>query len=171
MDEKIKPVVDAIQSRCKTTLHEFRGEVTLVIAPECLIEMCTYLRDEFAFRYAGKRNRSRLLAGTSNRDFTLSITFIPIPETSHLCIRVPLNGNSPVIPTIETVYPNANWQEREIWDMFGIRFEGHSDLRRILMPEDWRGHPQRKDYPLGYEEVQFTFNFDQISLKKPAPKE
>ena len=49
MDEKIKPVVDAIQSRCKTTLQEFRGEVTLIIAPECLIEMCTYLRDEFAF--------------------------------------------------------------------------------------------------------------------------
>ena len=64
MDEKIKPVVDAIQSRCKTTLHEFRGEVTLVIAPECLIEMCTYLAGRVRFRYAGERNGSRLLAGT-----------------------------------------------------------------------------------------------------------
>ena len=71
-------------------------------------------------------------------------------------MRVPLDGNAPSLPTIEGIYPNANWHEREIWDMFGIRFEGHSDLRRILMPADWAGHPLRKDYPLGYEEVQFS---------------
>jgi NADH-quinone oxidoreductase subunit C len=82
-----------------------------------------------------------------------------------------LNGNAPSLSTIEGVYPNANWHEREIWDMFGIRFEGHSDLRRILMPEDWEGHPLRKDYPLGYEEVQFTFNYDEIDARKPYAKE
>ncbi len=170
MDEKIKPVVDAIQSRCKTTLHEFRGEVTLVIAPECLIEMCTYLRDEFAFDMLENETAVDYWPEQEPR-FHIVYHFYSHSRNVTLCIRVPLNGNSPVIPTIETVYPNANWQEREIWDMFGIRFEGHSDLRRILMPEDWRGYPQRKDYPLGYEEVQFTFNFDQISLKKPAPKD
>ncbi len=75
------------------------------------------------------------------------------PKHVRLGLRVPLDGNAPSIATIESVYPNANWHEREIWDMFGIHFEGHSDLRRILMPDDWEGHPLRKDYPLGYEEV------------------
>ena len=86
-------------------------------------------------------------------------------------MRVPLDGNAPHLPTIEGIYPNANWHEREIWDMFGIRFEGHSDLRRILMPADWAGHPLRKDYPLGYEEVQFSFNSDEIDCANPNRKD
>jgi len=88
-----------------------------------------------------------------------------------ITLRVPLNGNSPHIETLEKVYPNANWHERELWDMFGIVFDGHSDMRRILMPHDWEGHPLRKDYPLGYEEVQFTFNVEDIKMRKPHPKE
>jgi NADH-quinone oxidoreductase subunit C len=64
------------------------------------------------------------------------------------------------------VYPTANWFEREIWDMFGIAFEGHSDPRRLIMPKDWIGHPLRKDFPLGYEEPQFTFNYEDIARRK-----
>ena len=74
-------------------------------------------------------------------------------------------------PHLETVYPNANWREREVWDLLGIHFEGHSDLRRLLLPPNWEGHPLRKDYPLGYEEVQFTFNFDEIDLRKPQGRD
>jgi NADH-quinone oxidoreductase subunit C len=87
-----------------------------------------------------------------------------------LCLRTRLDNASPVMPTLTGVYPNANWKEREIWDMFGITFEGHPDPRRILMPSDWEGHPLRKDYPLGYEEVQFTFNYDEIHQRKPYAK-
>ncbi|HEB66144.1 MAG TPA: NADH-quinone oxidoreductase subunit C, partial [Chloroflexi bacterium] len=86
-------------------------------------------------------------------------------------LRVPLDGNDAVLPTLEGVYPNANWYERELWDMFGIHIEGHSDLRRILMPHDWVGHPLRKDYPLGYEEVQFSFNQEEIMVRKAHPQE
>jgi NADH-quinone oxidoreductase subunit C len=75
------------------------------------------------------------------------------------------------MPSLTGVYLNANWFERELWDMFGIHSEGHPDLRRIIMPADWVGHPLRKDYPLGYEEVQFTFNYEDIDLRKPYARE
>jgi len=86
-----------------------------------------------------------------------------------ICLRVPLSGNFPELDTVEQDYPGANWYEREVFDMFGINFIGHSDLRRIMMPHDWVGHPLRKDYPLGYEEVQFTFNADEITARKLKP--
>ena len=84
---------------------------------------------------------------------------------------MPVPGINPTIPTVSHIYRNANWRERELWDMFGIKALGHPDLRRILMPADWEGPPLRKDYPLGYEEPQFTFNFDEIDLRKPYAKE
>ena len=85
--------------------------------------------------------------------------------------QISLAGDALNIPTIEGLYPNANWHEREVYDLFGVNFEGHSDMRRILMPYDWEGHPLRKDYPLGYEEPQFTFNFEAIDLRKPKATE
>ena len=88
-----------------------------------------------------------------------------------LFLRVTVSGKEPSVPSITSVYFNANWFERELWDMFGIRAEGHPDLRRILMPYDWEGHPLRKDYPLGYEEVQFSFNFEEIDVRKPYARE
>jgi NADH-quinone oxidoreductase subunit C len=90
---------------------------------------------------------------------------------TNLRLKVRVPGDDPNLPTATGVFLNANWHEREIYDMFGIRFAGHPDLRRILMPADWAGHPLRKDYPLGYEEVEFTFNFDEIEKKKPYAKE
>jgi NADH-quinone oxidoreductase subunit C len=97
------------------------------------------------------------------------MVYIFYSTTTHQYInfRTGLNGDNPVIATLESVYHNANWREREIWDLMGIKFEGHSDLRRIVLPPNWQGHPLRKDYPLGYEEVQHTFNFDDIDLRKP----
>jgi NADH-quinone oxidoreductase subunit C len=72
-----------------------------------------------------------------------------------LRVRVFVPEDDPVAPSVHDLYAPANWEERETYDMFGIRFEGHPDLTRILMPDDWEGHPLRKDYPIGRIPVQF----------------
>ena len=79
-------------------------------------------------------------------------------EVDRITIKARVSTEDPRIPTIVDLFPGADWPEREVYDMFGVVFEGHPDLRRILMPEDFEGHPQRRDYPVGGEPVLFTYN-------------
>ena len=79
-------------------------------------------------------------------------------EVDRISMKVRVSTEDPRVPSIVDLFPGANWDEREIFDMFGVIFEGHPDLRRILMPEDFEGHPQRRDYPIGGEPVLFTYN-------------
>lgn len=170
MREKLQPAVDALLERFTAQASEFRGDVTLTLAPEHIVEACKLLRDEFDFEVLVEQTAVDYWPQEEPR-FHVVYGLRSLRHNLILMLRVPLNGNAPTLPTIEGVYANANWFERELWDMFGIRSEGHSDLRRILMPYDWEGHPLRKDYPLGYEEVQFSFNFDEIDIRKPYAKE
>jgi NADH-quinone oxidoreductase subunit C len=73
--------------------------------------------------------------------------------------------------TVAEIWPVATWLEMEVWDLMGVRFKGNNSLRRLFLPEDWQGHPLRKDYPLGYEEVQFSFNWEAIDARKPYAKD
>ena len=144
-------------------IEEFRGQTSLVIQPEGVLLACGRLLERgFA-----------LLAGLTAVDywpeqprFAVLYQLYSLSGKRLLGLKVPLPENQAELPSVEGLYPNANWHEREVFDMFGIRFSGHSDLRRILMPFDWEGHPLRRDYPLGYEEVQFSFNFDEIERRK-----
>jgi NADH-quinone oxidoreductase subunit C len=170
MNEHVHSAVQAVQERFGAETIEFRGEVSLVISSEKIVEACKVLRDEFGFDVLAAESAVDYWPELEPR-FHVIYQLYSMSQSQRIGLRVPLNGNGPSLPSVEKVYPNANWHEREIWDMFGIRFEGHSDLRRIIMPYDWEGHPLRKDYPLGYEEVQFTFNFDEIDGRKPYAKE
>jgi NADH-quinone oxidoreductase subunit C len=166
MNDLLSPTVTALQKQFNAQVSEFRDEVTLTFRPDQIVPAATLLRDQFGFDILSAETAVDYFPQTEPR---FHMVYIFYSTTTHLYInfRAGLNGDDPTIATLETVYPNANWRERELWDLMGIKFEGHSDLRRILMPPNWQGHPLRKDYPLGYEEVQYTFNFDDIDLRKP----
>ena len=156
---------DAVQE-----VIEFRGETTVMLGTDTLVEVAQFCHDDEALQL----NYLADLSGVDYLDdaprFGVNYVLYSIKKrhTIRLKVRV-AEGES--IPSITGVHKGAEWPEREVYDMFGVAFEGHPDLRRILMPFDWQGHPQRKDYPLGYEEVQFSFNFERVQAQKPHPKE
>lgn len=165
MNEALKEVVEALATRCGGEASEFRGDTRVVLSPGSIVEACQVLRKEFQFEYLADLTASDYWPQMEPR-FHVVYQVRSVAKNLIITLRVPVSGEEPAIPTVEGVYPNANWHERELWDMFGIHISGHSDLRRILLPHDWEGHPLRKDYPLGYEEVQFTFNSDEIDARK-----
>jgi NADH-quinone oxidoreductase subunit C len=170
MDKNLQPIVEQLEKEFGLTASEYRGDASLVLAsPEKIVAACQRMQD------LGFEMLSALTAvdywPQEQPRFHVLYEFTSVSKRLRLEIRVPVPGINPTIPTVSHIYRNANWRERELWDMFGIKAEGHPDLRRILMPADWEGHPLRKDYPLGYEEPQFTFNFEEINLRKPYAKE
>lgn len=170
MDEHLQPVVDALQTRFGVAVHEYAGEVSLTVKADQIVEVCQSLRDDHAFEMLIDETAVDYYPEMEPR-FHVIYQVYSMSKNIILCLRVPVDGTNPHLPTIETVWAGANWYEREVFDMFGILYDGHSDMRRIVMPADWQGHPLRKDYPLGYEEVQFTFNYEDVQRRKPHPKE
>ncbi len=170
MDKKLESIVQALQENFGGTVEEFRGEVHVFIKAEDIVKALTLLRDKYDFE---------LLSALTAIDYwpQLSPRFHVVYQLTSLArrlwfqLRVALDDDQPHVPTATGVYEVANWRERELLDMFGIIPDGHPDPRRILMPQGTEGHPLRKDFPLGYEEVQFTFNIDDIDLRKPYAKE
>jgi NADH-quinone oxidoreductase subunit C len=82
-------------------------------------------------------------------------------RVDRISVKARVQTEDPHIATVMDIFPTANFQEREVYDMFGVVFDGHADLRRILMPEDYEGHPQRRDFPVGGEPILFTYNEEQ----------
>ena len=169
MNEKLQPIVDQLVQDLGAAASEFRGDTTLTVPAEKIVPACQQLHG------LGFELLSALTAvdywPQEDPRFHVIYQFSSVSKNLVLTLRVPVPGINPSLPTVTHIYRSANWRERELWDMFGIKFEGHPDLRRILMPADWEGHPLCKDYPLGYEEPQFTFNFEEINLRKPYAKE
>lgn len=129
-------------------VSSFRGELTVAVYREHLKPLAEYLNadDEFAFTF---------LSDVTGVDrfpieprFELNYHLLSLSRRERLRLRVRLPGEDPVIASVVPVWPTANWHEREIFDLFGVRFEGHPNLRRMLMPDDWEGYPLRKDYPV-----------------------
>ena len=143
---------------------------TVFVPSEHLAAIAEALRDRADLRFALLADVTAVDFHPREPRFELVYHLVSIEHRHRARVKVRLQGDAAHVPTLVGVWPAANWLEREVWDMFGIAFDGHPDLRRILMPADWEGHPLQKDYPLGYEEVQFTFNSDDVAQRKPHPK-
>jgi NADH-quinone oxidoreductase subunit C len=168
--ELYQSIIQPLAERFDAQIFEYGGEVSLVVKPEQFVQLAKALHDEQGFKLLVEETAVDYWPAQEPR-FHI-VCRVRRPTTDLIVgIRTPLDGNRPSLPSLVPVYANANWFERELWDMFGIHFDGHPDLRRLIMPHDWQGHPLRKDFPLGYEEVQFTFNFDEIDRRKPYAKE
>jgi NADH-quinone oxidoreductase subunit C len=169
MDKKLQPIVEKLEKDLGASASEYRGDVSLVIPAEKIVAACQQIQG-LGFELLSALTAVDYWPQETPR-FHAIYQFTSVSKNLSLTVRVPVPGINPSLPTVSHIYRNANWRERELWDMFGIKATGHPDLRRILMPADWEGHPLRKDYPLGYEEPQFTFNFEEINLRKPYAKE
>jgi NADH-quinone oxidoreductase subunit C len=127
----------------------FRGELTLLVTAERLRRIAEYLRDEPGLEFDFLSDVSVVDRFPIEPRFQLNYHLLSIVNRQVLRVRVRLSDSAdPVIDTMTPVWPTANWHEREIFDLFGVRFEGHPDLRRILLPDDWEGYPLRRDYPV-----------------------
>jgi NADH:ubiquinone oxidoreductase subunit C len=162
------------------------GETTLVVDPARLVEACTHLRDEEGFDFLsditpadylgwGEKGVAGYIGTVAGRDlnapgsqgyakrpapkpkrFSVSyhlLTLADAPRRVRVQVWV---DDGEAVPSVVRVWPTADWHEREAWDLMGIPFEGHPNLTRILLEDDWEGHPLRKDYPLGGEPVRFS---------------
>ncbi len=150
---------------------EFRGDTTVVVDKERIIAILRFLKETPELNYNFLSTLTAIDDWPEEPRFEVIYQLHSMSHSAHLRVKVYTPGDDPVMPTATVVYLNADWHERELYDMFGLTFTGHPDLRRLLMPADWSGHPLRKDYPLGYEEVQFSFNWKEIDDKKPYAKE
>ena len=165
---------------------EEHGETTLVVDPARVVEACTHLRDAEGFNFLSDLSAADYLGwgadgvsgyiGTAagrdlNAPMTQGLQVLPKPKPKRFAINYHLLSVSSrprrvrvqtwvedgeAVPSVIHVWPTADWHEREAWDLMGIHFDGHPNLKRILLEDDWEGHPLRKDYPIGGEPVRFS---------------
>jgi NADH-quinone oxidoreductase subunit C len=129
---------------------------TIYVPADRLVATCQALRDTPTLRF-------NVLAEVTAADyfprdprFEIVYHLLSVPNRLRLRLKV-RTTEANAVPTVQSVWPSAGWLEREVWDMFGVVFDGHPDLRRLLMPEDWEGHPQRKDYPVQIRKATQTY--------------
>lgn len=134
------------------------GETTLVVSREHIVEACGFLKTTPGLDFDLLADLCGFDRGPEEEPrFEVNYHLFSTTRHHRLRLKVVLNEEDPRVPTVTGVWRTANWHERETYDLFGVVFDGHPDLRRILLPEDWQGHALRKDFPLrGYEPYSLT---------------
>ena len=133
---------------------EYRGETTIVVPHKLLLATAKQCKEDPALNFNQLSDATCVDRFPLEPRYELNYHLVSIPRRQKVRIRVRLSTHDPVVDSLVPVWLGAGWLEREIFDLFGIQFTGHPDLRRILLPEDWEGHPLRKDFPVeGYRDI------------------
>jgi NADH-quinone oxidoreductase subunit C len=135
---------------------------TIYVPPDRLVATCTALRDAEALRFEVLVEVTAADYWPRDPRFEIVYHLLSITHRRRLRLKVRASA-ADLVPTVQGIWPAAGWLEREVWDMFGVVFDGHPDLRRLLMPEDWEGHPQRKDYPVQIRKAVQTYEPLEVS--------
>ena len=133
----------------------FRDKGTLIVAPAAIVSTLARLREK---GFADLMSVHGVDYYPEEPRLGVLYELLDVDKLDRLTVKLRVPLADPVVPSVTPDWPTANHQEREVYDMFGVIFEGHPDLRRILMPEDYEGHPQRRDFPIGGEPVLFTID-------------
>jgi len=128
--------------------HSRLGEDTAVVVRSKLVELCRFLKDDPDLLFNVLMDVTAVDYEKRKPRFEVVYHFLSVPHLLRLRVKVPVGHDDPEVETLTSLWKSANWYEREVYDMFGIRFKGHPDLRRILMYPEFEGHPLRKDYPI-----------------------
>lgn len=157
---EVKALVDAGYGAEIVASKRFRGQDFLIVRKERIVGLLTVLRDhaELQYKLVSDILGADLLGFETEPRFEVIYSLYSLKTSRRIVVKAQVGEDDPTIDTAGEVWPAATWPEREIFDLFGISFNNHPDLRRILMPDDWVGHPLRKDFPLGGEEVEFSHN-------------
>lgn len=166
-DEFVVKTINRAFPEAIEEIVDFRGERTLVVPQEQIHPICQLLRDDEDLQY---NFITDIVADDMLPEyprFAVNYHIRSMSNKHELRLRTLVEDPDEGPQTVGDLWKVGTWLEMEVYDLFGIRFAGNKSLRRLFLPEDWVGHPLRKDYPLGYEEVQFSFNWEAIQDKKP----
>jgi NADH-quinone oxidoreductase subunit C len=147
----ISAVIDRLRawkSDSVSQIVEYRGETTIVVPHRLLLAVAEQCKQDPELNFNQLSDVTCVDRFPNEPRFELNYQLLSIPRLARIRLRTSVSGQQPVIDSMEPVWPGANWMEREVFDLFGIRFEGHSDLRRILLPDEFEGSPLRRDFPV-----------------------
>jgi NADH-quinone oxidoreductase subunit C len=155
-------IIDTLSSAVPGASYEVGSSVdfaTIYVPAQVLVPTCRVLLETPSLRFNVliEVTAADYLPREPRFEVVYHLLSIPNRQRLRLKVRVASSEIDGVVPTVQSIWPAAGWPEREVWDMFGIVFAGHGDLRRLLMPEDWEGHPARKDYPVQIRKAAQTY--------------
>ena len=152
---EIKDLIKSLLNFCKYEIKIINNEISIFIKSEDLVKTLLFFKDNPTFNLVTLIDLTAVDYPADEKRFMLVYNLLSVSKNIRLKVKLRVSGDTPV-SSVSEIFPCANWYEREVWDLFGIRFLGHPDLRRILTDYDFNGHPLRKDFPLtGFTQVKY----------------